>query len=141
VRYLKEGIKEGNPFLSMHEFGPFVMQNMGHMKVFGEIILAFTLQMSSLHRQRLGQVVEESGSTGGLSHVGIHSTSGDPQTLVRPLSELTVSEPLTPTTTKGPQHSSRFRSSMQRIFGTPRAKPSRSTNDDSEHPEERRRRR
>jgi hypothetical protein len=55
VKYLKEGIKEGNPFLSLHEFGPFITSNRGHMKIFGETILAFTLQMSSLHRQRSGQ--------------------------------------------------------------------------------------
>jgi hypothetical protein len=60
VKYLKEGIKEGNPFLSLREFGPFITSNRGHMKIFGETILAFTLQMSSLHRQRSGQ--ENSGT-------------------------------------------------------------------------------
>jgi hypothetical protein len=154
VKYLKEGIKEGNPFLSLHEFGPFDMRNMGHMKIFGEVILAYTLQMNSLHRERFDQVAEESSSMGatdatsftgivpmrraitydtqahpraslsGPSHVGIHSTSDDPRTLVRPLSELAVSEPLTPATAKEPRRSSRLKSSMQRVFGSPRAKPS-----------------
>jgi len=77
VKYLRDGTKEGNPFLRMHEFGPFRIEHMGHMKKVGETILAFTLQMSNLHREGSGQ---ES------------STSSNPQTLVGPLSRLSLSE-------------------------------------------------
>jgi hypothetical protein len=54
VKYLRDGTKEGKPFLRMHEFGPFHIKHMGHMKKVGETILAFTLQMSNLH-ERSGQ--------------------------------------------------------------------------------------
>lgn len=121
VRYLKEGTIEGEPFLSMYEFGPFDLRNMGHMKKLGEVILTLTLQMSSLHRER------NSGAPGSLS-----STSSDPQTLLGPLSVLTVSEPSTPTTTEQPQRSSR----PSRL---PRPIPSQSTDNDSKHPEGKRR--
>jgi hypothetical protein len=77
VKYLKDGIKEGEPFLRMHEFGPFDVRKVGHAKKAGETILAFTLQMSKLHRE-------------GSGHES--STSNDPQTLVGPLSGPTVSE-------------------------------------------------
>ena len=119
----------------------------------GKIILAFTLQMSSLHREGFGQVVEEPRSMGAKEatgfggivpfthdaqaqpqtppprqpHAGIHPMSGDPQSPARPPPELTISEPSTPTTTKEPRRSSRLKSSLQKIFESPRAKPSRST--------------
>jgi hypothetical protein len=61
VKDLKEGTKEGEPFLSMHELGPFNVKNIGHMKKFEQTILAFNLQMSSLRRERFDQ--KNSGTT------------------------------------------------------------------------------
>ena len=109
VRYLKEGTKEGEPFLRMHEFGPFDIRKVGHMKKVGELILALTLQMSSLHREGFDQ---ES------------STSSDPQTLVGLLSGLTVSEISRPTATAQPQHSSEPSESIRRSSRIPQPIPS-----------------
>src|SRR5256885_2887309 len=54
AKYLKDGTKEGRTFLRMHEFGPFHIEHMEHMKKVGEPILAYTLQMSNLY-ERSGQ--------------------------------------------------------------------------------------
>jgi hypothetical protein len=108
VRYLKEGTKEGEPFLRMYEFGPFDIRKVGHMKKVGEVILALTLQMSNLHRESFDQ---ES------------STSSDLQTLVGPLSGLTVSEILRPTVTAQPQHSFELSESIRRSSRIPRPIP------------------
>jgi hypothetical protein len=54
----------------MHEFGPFNTDNMGHVRKVGQVILALTLQMIGLHRNRFDQ--EDPGAPGRLASV-IHS--------------------------------------------------------------------
>ena len=160
MEYLKKGTKEGEPFLLMHEFGPFDTTRMEHIKKLGEIILAFTLQMSSLHGECFDQ--ENSGAksspTGateasmqrstqqpvtqdtqvhpqvplpGQSRAGTRPTSSDPQALVTPLSALTVSETPRPATAQQPQRSSQPSDSIRRRL---RPKPSRSTDNYLERP-------
>ena len=108
MKYLKEGIKEGEPFLLMHEFGPFDIGHMGHMKKLGETILAFTLQMSSLDGGRFDE--EDSGAPGRPAS----AMSSDPENLASSLSKLNTSEtPRTPTS-KQPQRSIPRRSLIPR---------------------------
>jgi hypothetical protein len=159
VEYLKEGTKEGEPFLLMHEFGPFDTTKMEHIKKLGEIILAFTLQMSGLHGECLDQ--ENSGAESspmgateasmqqsthqpftqdtrthpqvplpGQSRAGTRSTSSDPQALVSPLSALTVSGAPRSITAQQSQRSSQPPDSIR---GRLRPKPSRSTDNHPEH--------
>jgi hypothetical protein len=97
VKYLKEGIKEGEPFLLMHEFGPFDIKHMRHMKKLGETILAFTLQMSSLDGGHFDE--EDSGAP----ERPLSAMSSDPENLASSLSKLNTFEtPRTPTS-KQPQ--------------------------------------
>ena len=86
VRYLRDGSKEDKPFLKMHGFGPFRTEGRTHMQRIGEIILAFTLQMSDEHRQRFRQ--KDSGAPGGPTS----AISNDPENLVSSLSNLDLFE-------------------------------------------------
>jgi hypothetical protein len=106
----------------MHEFGPFVITEANHMKKFGETILAFTLQMSELHRKLPGQ--EDPDAPGGPAS----AMSGDPQTPVTRRSMAAV--PKTPRT-HGTEQSKRSRLARSLLSGISRLTPRQSTEDDS----------
>lgn len=46
LKYLKEGLSPGDPepFLTLHEFGPWDIKDARHMQELGPIILAFTMR-------------------------------------------------------------------------------------------------
>ena len=154
MKYLRDGTKEGNPFLRMHEFGPFRIEHMGHMKKVGETILAFTLQMSSRPREPFNQenaipspqllssktnrgtyaqvLTKGLGPTGAtkatrFSRTETGSASSDPQTLLGQLSGLTVSKTSNPTPMTPPQRSPQQAESIERRPGSPQQKQSLST--------------
>ena len=81
VRYLRDGTKEDNPFLKMHEFGPFRTMTSAHMQKVGKTILAFTLQMSDDHQQRFGQ-------DSGVPRQPASAMSSDPQNLASSMADL-----------------------------------------------------
>jgi hypothetical protein len=138
----------------MHEFGPFVIHNAGHMRKFGQTILAFTLQMSSRPREPFNQenatpspqslssktnrgtyaqvLTKGSGPTGAtkatrFSRTETGSASSYPQTLLGQLSELTVSKTPNLTPTTPPPRSSQPAESIEWRPGSPQQKPSLST--------------